>query len=341
MDNFFKKNEEWFTFYDVEGNKIERKTEIRFDPLTNESSRLVFDPGLALTPPDYTEAAEQTSGKNCPFCPENINKVTPVFSKDIAEEGRISYGQSTVFPNLFPYSKHNGVVVFSDQHYVRLNEFTDLMIKDAFMTGQAYIQRILSNEDGPLYTSINWNYLPYSGGSILHPHLHVIVSETPTNYQAIFEASNRMFKQTRGEGEAYYSYLAKNEKQLEERWIGEHGDVQWMHAFAPKSHNDFIAVFPNATAIEQITEEDWTHFAEGLQAVFATLSEQNIASFNMLLTAARDGSSPVHVRLIPRLTLGGLGTSDINYFQALHQEPLTYKVPEEVAEKARVHFSKL
>src|SRR5699024_6780198 len=78
MHDFFRKEEEWFTFYDGEGKKIDRKTEIRYDPLTGESSRLVFDPGMDLTPPDYTEAAAQTEGKNCPFCPENVHKMTPV-----------------------------------------------------------------------------------------------------------------------------------------------------------------------------------------------------------------------------------------------------------------------
>ncbi|MFK4997869.1 hypothetical protein ACI2OX_11755 [Bacillus sp. N9] len=56
----FKQVEEWFTFYDGKGDVIERKTEVRFDPLTGESSRLVFDPGLSPKIPDYTEAAEQT-----------------------------------------------------------------------------------------------------------------------------------------------------------------------------------------------------------------------------------------------------------------------------------------
>ena len=60
----FRKQEEWFSFEDNQGNGIERKILIRFDPLTKESSRLIFDPGLKIQHPDYTEVGEQTGGKN-------------------------------------------------------------------------------------------------------------------------------------------------------------------------------------------------------------------------------------------------------------------------------------
>ncbi|GAB3062403.1 hypothetical protein [Virgibacillus ainsalahensis] len=335
MDTLFQKQEEVFTFYDGEGQKMEQKTEVRFDPLTGESSRLVVNPGLNLTPPDYTEAAEQTSGKNCPFCPENVLKLTPVFPKEVTTEGRISKGEAIVFPNLFPYSKHNGVVVFSGDHYVRLQEFSTTMIKDAFMAAQTYIKQAMSEEEEGAYASINWNYLPQSGGSILHPHLHVVVSETATNYQNVFDRKGKAFQENHGE--EYLSYLYEKEKDGE-RWIGEHGNVAWMHAFAPKSHNDFLTIFKGATSIDDITEADWLNFAKGLQAVFQTLDEQGLASFNMAITFSNEGS-PVHARLIPRLTIGGLDTSDINFFQALHQESMTYKAPEDVAKMARKHFS--
>ena len=334
----FRKEEEWFTFYDGKGTLIERKTEIRFDPLTGESSRLVFDPGLISTPPDYSEAAEQTGGAKCPFCPENLLKMTPVFPKDVAENGRIFQGEAVLFPNLFPYSKHNGVVVFSGDHYVRLKEFTNTMIKDAFMAAQTYIQNVAALDSKAQYASINWNYLPFSGGSILHPHLHVIVSESPTNDQARTSELAKTFEDEHGKD--YFTALYEIEKALDERWIGERGNVAWMHAFAPKSHNDFIGIFPHAHSVHDISEQDWMDFANSLKAIFATLNEQGFASFNLALNIAMDpeAKQPIHVRLIPRLTIGGLGTSDISFFQALHQEPLTYKVPEEIAEKAREHF---
>ncbi|MCJ7842024.1 hypothetical protein MUB24_14155 [Lederbergia sp. NSJ-179] len=335
----FTKREEWFSFYDGKGEQMDRKTEIRFDPLTGETSRIIFDAGLTLTPPDYSEAATNTGGKNCPFCPENILNMTPVFSKNIAEEGRIIAGDAICFPNLFPYSKHNGVVVFSDQHYVRLAEFTSEMITNAFMAAQIYIQNVVKSDPKAKYASINWNYLPYSGGSILHPHLHVIVSESATNYQQRLNDDTEAFQEKTGS--EYFEELCKQEKVAGERWIGEKGKIAWMHAFAPKGHNDFLAIFQKTESILDIKKEDWNHFAKGLQVVFKVMEEQGFASFNLLMQLPIDSQrkQPPHVRLIPRFTIGGLDTSDINYFQALHQEPLSYKYPEDIAAKAQGYFN--
>ncbi|CAM3993873.1 hypothetical protein [Lederbergia lenta] len=339
MTIHFKKAEEWFTFYDGQGNLIERKTEIRFDPLTGESSRLVFDAGLSPVLPNYTEAAEQSGGKNCPFCPENILKMTPVFPKEITFDDRITQGEAIVFPNLFPYSKHNGVVVFSGQHYVRLEEFTTQLIKNAFIAAQTYIQNVIKTDSKVSFASINWNYLPESGGSILHPHLHVIASESPTNYQAITNEKENQYKKENGT--EYFSDLYETEKTLDERWIGECDSVAWVHAYAPKSHNDFIGIFTQASNIHNITEQDWLSFSESLTKIFATLNDQGFASFNLSLHVSTDpeAKQPIHVRLIPRLTIGQLETSDINFFQALHQEPLTYKSPEDITRKAHAHFN--
>lgn len=334
----FQKTEEWFAFHDSQGNAIERKTEIRFDPLTGESSRLVYDAGLAIAPPDLREAAEMTNGVKCPFCPENLLKITPVFPSEIAEQGRIFQGDAVVFPNLFPYSKHNGVAIFSAQHYVTLEEFTAAMIKDAFLAAQRYIASVAAADPQARYASINWNYLPHSGGSILHPHIHVVVSEQPTNDQALIQEKAAAYRQQYGT--EYFTDLYETEKKLGDRWIGECGDVGWMHAYAPKGHNDFQAIFSRAHSLEELREQDWLSFGEGLTRVFAVLAEQGFASFNAAVNIPirPEARQPVHARLIPRFTLGMLHTSDINFFQALHREPLSYKVPEDIAAKARIHF---
>ncbi len=331
----FLKKEERFTFNDSKGNAIERKTEIRICPMTGETSRIIFDSGLTFTPPDYLKVAEETSGTKCPFCPENLLKLTPMFPKEIAEKGRIFHGEATVFPNLFPYSKHNGVVVFSGKHYVRLEEFTTKLITDAFMAAQQYIKKVVETDIDARYLSINWNYLPHSGGSIIHPHIHVAASDSPTNYQALSSEKGKAY------GEDIFKALYETEKSHGERWIGEKGSAAWMHAYAPKGQNDFIAIFPEKYTIDDLQEEDWAYFAEGLKEIFAILGEQGFASFNMVLNLSVDKESKqsIHARLIPRFTIGMLDTSDMNFFQALHQEPLTYKSPEEIAAKARRYFS--
>ncbi|MDR7078171.1 galactose-1-phosphate uridylyltransferase [Neobacillus niacini] len=168
-----------------------------------------------------------------------------------------------------------------------------------------------------------------------------MVSDSPSNYQRIVAEKAHAFNNDTGK--EYFTELYETEKTLEERWIGEVGDVAWVHAFAPKSHNDFIAFFSKAYSIDDVKEQNWIDFSTGLRALFATLSEQGFASFNLMLHISPDPESkqPIHVRLIPRLTLGLLNTSDINFFQALHQEPLSFKLPEEIAAIARKHFEKI
>ena len=50
MSITFTAKEEFFTFHDPmqDGKLIDRKTEIRMDPLTGETSRIIFDPGAHL-----------------------------------------------------------------------------------------------------------------------------------------------------------------------------------------------------------------------------------------------------------------------------------------------------
>ncbi|MFC3041780.1 hypothetical protein ACFOGI_16215 [Virgibacillus xinjiangensis] len=333
MNPLFVSQEEVFSFY-KNGDRVEQKTEVRFDPLTGESSRLVVDPGMQPAKTDYFEEGVETGGDQCPFCPENLEAFTPVFPKEISPEGRIRKGESVVFPNLFPYSKHNGVVVLSEEHYVTLKNFTIPMMRDAFQAAQQYIQQVLRSEEEVMYASINWNYLPEAGGSILHPHLHVVVSEAATNYQSLFDRKSRAFQENHGI--EYLAWLYDQEKDGE-RWIGEKGNTAWMHSFAPKSHYDFQAIFKGLTDITEFKQQDWEDFASGLQAVFLTLQEEGLASFNMSLTFSNEGS-PAHARVIPRLSYSGVGTSDMNFFHTLHQEPIVYKNPEKAAAKVRKNF---
>ena len=330
----FRREEEFFVFQDPggTGEMLRRKTEIRFDPLTGESSRVVFDPGLKLTPPDYTEIGENTKGPKCPFCAENITRITPKFPSEIAPEGRIKVGESVLFPNLFPYSKHNGVAIFSGQHYVKLPEFTVEMVTNAFRGAHLYLKKVVETDPEARYASINWNYLPYAGSSILHPHIQVIVSEQPTNYQARTVKEGKRFYAEHQQN--YYETLLEEEAKLGQRLIKSGKHISWLHAFAPESHLDFVGIFQGTSSLEQLNDGHWQALAQDLVKIFRYLDSKGLASFNMLLHVPirENPADLVHLRLVPRLTIGLLQTSDINFLQLLHQEPLSYKVPEEVVQ---------
>lgn len=341
MSITFIAKEEFFTFHDPmqDGKLIDRKTEIRMDPLTGETSRIIFDPGASFTSIDYSELATQTAGSKCPFCIENVHTVTPKFPNNLTEDGRIIQGEAVVFPNLFPYSKHNAVVRMCDQHYVKLDEFTTPMIANSFSAAHNYLNKVIAQDLETAYASINWNYLPPSGGSILHPHIHVLASEMPTNYQLITLASSEQFYTETGRN--YYDTLIESEQDIGERFIGTVGSIDWVHAFAPKSHIDFIGVL-GASSLGELTDTNWQDLAESLTGFFNYFESIGIASFNLALfiPVSKNSSDRVHVRIVPRLTMGALQTSDMNVFNFLHGEPLSLKVPEEITKEIAVYFSK-
>lgn len=330
----FIAKEEFFTFHDPmqDGKLIDRKTEVRFDPLTGETSRIIFDPGAPFSPPDYEELGKETAGAKCPFCPENVASFTPRFPEELIEGGRLVQNEAVAFPNLFPYSKHNAVVRMCDQHYVKLDEFTVPIISDAFSAAFAYLNKVAASDSETKYASINWNYLPPSGGSILHPHIHVLASEHPTNYQRILASKEN--------GENLFAALVEEEQKQEERWIGKVGSISWVHAYAPKSHCDFIGVF-DAASLSELNDEAWKDLAKSVTRFFKYYKQVGLASFNLglFIPMTDDGNERVHVRMIPRMTIGMLDTSDMNVFNYLHQEPLCLKVPEEVTKDVSAYFS--
>lgn len=341
MAILFRAVEEYSTFHDpMQGNKlINRKTEVRFDPLTGETSRIIHDPGAPFLSKDYTLLAEETGGKKCPFCPDNVFKSTPSYPAEQIAAGRIEHGEAVLFPNLFPYGKHNAVVRMTDQHYVRLDQFTVPILVNAFAAAHAYLEKVLAEDVHVTHASINWNYLPPSGGSILHPHIQVLASEQPTQYQQTVSHYGEQFYNQNGMN--YYTALLAEERRLQERWIGQQGLIGWTHSFAPKSHCDFLGVFEHTPSFAELNDDSWNSLAESLVRLFQYFEQVGLASFNMALVIPIRPSSNnwTHVRIVPRITIGALGTSDFSVFNFLHGESLSMKVPERIAKEAAKFFN--
>lgn len=336
----FRAEQEFFTFLDPAGKPLERKTEVRFDPLTGETSRLVYDPGAGapFTPPSYEEAAKATEGSKCPFCPDNVHTMTPTFSNEIVEGGRLVKGEAVAFPNLFPYGKHNAVVRMTDSHYVRLEEFSIPVLADALSVAHAYLSKVLQTDPKATHASINWNYLPPSGGSILHPHIHVLASEQQTRYQATVSEYGQAFYEKYKQ--PYYQALLEEERRLQQRWVGQQDTLGWVHAYAPRSHYDFVGIYEDAPSFAELDERHWLALAESLLRFFRFFREAGIASFNLaaFIPVRRTEASGVHIRLIPRLTTGLLATSDMNVFNFVHGEYLSLRTPETTSKEAAAFF---
>ncbi len=313
-----------------EGSQI---TEIRVDPLTSRTSRILNFPIRVPKKPDLSQLVRTSIEMGCPFCPEMVGKATPKFPPELVPEGRVTVGEALVFPNMFPYDTYSAVGIFSGDHFVPLTGFTEDLIANAFQAGISLLKRIQSVQ-GP-YGTINWNYMPLSGGSIIHPHIQVIAGDVPSNYQRETIAACREYQ--RENGSVYWDDLIEAEQEVGDRYIGESGSVQWLASFAPLGFMDITAVFPHRQAVADLTPVDLSDFAHGLLRVFTYFDNKNLWSFNLALHTGLSGddSYRVHARIVPRFTFSPLNTSDVRYAEILHHEVMTSVRPEELCREMR------
>lgn len=320
----------------------ERPTEIRTDPLTGKTSRIIYFPVSLPPPPDQTALAEATKSY-CPFCKPAVFERTPRFTSDIDPDGRIVFGSSIIFPNAFPYDAKNAVGVVGDDHFVAMDSFDVDIFSDSFLCAQNYLKRVYSKNTECIYLSINMNYMPLSGGSIIHPHIQILAGDIPTNYQREIKKKTEEYKDLNGS--LFFDDLIVEEKKRGERFIKRGGDIVWLSAFAPMGICEFISIFEDGCPLTETSKKTFVAFSRGMTAVLKYLSEMNFASFNMSIYSAIVGcpsgdlTYPTHARIVPRAQLPPLGASDINYFEMLHNEVLTIVKPEEAAEGAKKHFA--
>jgi UDPglucose--hexose-1-phosphate uridylyltransferase len=326
-------------FYDPFNNfqKTQRPTEIRTDPLTGRSSRIIYFPVTLPPAADQSQLAEFTR-QFCPFCRPAVFEKTPRFPEDIIPEGRLTRGTAVVFPNAFPYDAHSAVAVVTEAHYVTMEAFDVREIEDGLLAGREYLKRVNAFDPRCVHLSINMNYMPSAGGSILHPHIQLIAGDIPTHYQREHAEHFREYKNTHGTD--YFGDLIDREQEHGERFIAKTGDIVWLSSFAPLGITEFLAIFTDGGPITRTDESVFRTFALGMATVLRYLTSLNFASFNMaLFSAPTDNPAfPTHARIVPRTLLPPVGASDVNYFELLHHEVLTIIRPEESARGAAQLF---
>ena len=317
-----------------------RPTEIRIDPLSGRTSRIIYFPVTLPPPPDQSQLAEFTK-QFCPFCRPAVFERTPKFPEDLIPEGRITRNSAVVFPNAFPYDAHSAVAVVTEDHYVKLDAFSHSELTDGILIGIDYLRRISARFPACIYLSINMNYMPPAGGSVLHPHIQLIAGDITTNYQremiGLFETYR---KKNRAD---YFDDLIREEEGLGERFVARFGGVVWLSSFAPMGITEFLSVFEEGGPLTEVPEAGIEAFARGMGAVLKYLAAMNFMSFNMSIYSALPGGSPfkTHARIVPRTLLPPVGASDVNYFEMLHHEVLTIIKPEESAKGARTYFDEV
>jgi galactose-1-phosphate uridylyltransferase len=307
-------------------------SEIRFDPLTGRSARICHFMKLHWEKPDFEKMIAGTD-KYCPFCPGKVLEVTPCFPQDIVPEGRMTAQDKVLFPNLAPYDSLGAVATLGGQHYIPMTDISKQTIKEGFDLAMAFFRRVDSiGHPEAVYHLINWNYMPPSGSSLIHPHLQVFSSSSAPNLMRE-ELTNAQRYQEKHRSN-FWDDLITEEAHTGDRYLGDIGRSVWLTAYAPMGvAGDVIAVVKGVRSTLELTDGDLMDLADGLTRLMAAYDKMGIYSFNMnfFTGAAGDNSMRFHLLFSPRTFFNqALGTPDVGALRNLFNETLCMAFPEEI-----------
>lgn len=252
---------------------------------------------------------------DCPFCRERIFTVTPTFP----DGSRILRGESVTFPNLFPFAQWHTVTVITSDHVV--DHFTKKQITDAL---EAQIES-LKRFDG--YPSINWNFLPSAGASLVHPHMQGLSDPRPSLMaERYLEASSR-FQNT--EGRNYWDAVREQERLSERYLFGD--EIQWSAHAVPLGEKEIRGILP-VSSLEEL-EPYVNTLAEGILEVIALYKKIGTHAFNMAIIFDKKNSNrtfSAFCSLIARINPNPASTGDSAFMERLHLEPIILTLPEDL-----------
>jgi galactose-1-phosphate uridylyltransferase len=310
----------------------------RRDPLTGFSARILT--GVKLQPPTRPDLAELTANPAfCPFDTEHLDTATFPFPSELTAEGRIRVGKAVVIPNILAYATHSAVGVYDpDRHFLDLDELTASLIGDALEAMVRHAQAVRRLDPTAAWSSINANYLPPSGASLVHPHLQSAHDAHGLSWQRLLVEQAAAWQERHG---PYWPALIEQEAGGP-RWVGRTGRVAWLAPFAPSGFHEVWGVVSGAADVTDLTADDCQALGQGLSRVLTAFKDWNLASFNFGIIGggpeARQHGHQVVLKVVSRSNPEPVYRSDATYFERLYGEALIDMSPEEVAEGVRGQF---
>jgi UDPglucose--hexose-1-phosphate uridylyltransferase len=315
--------------------------QVRYDPLTGRTGHFSHFGAIKAQELDTHQYLRPEVKGFCPFCPDQRDVYTPKFSETIIPEGRLSRGEALLIPNLFPYDIHSGIVVMTGEHLIPLEGFTEQRLVDALALGTDFLKRVTRIDPTLSYHVGTWNYMPPSGGGLVHPHQQYFATNNPGN-QFIDELRESEAFQGK-HGADYWSELIQAEKDRNERYIGATGRVEWLSSFVSMGIlGETMAIIPDCFSVTELTDDMISDLARGLLKVFRYYKDAGIPSFNAAWFFGPFGQKHFssHFRIIPRTFLNIRDFApDLNFFQALLAEPVSVILPEQLCAEVRPYFA--
>ena len=332
----FERDVQEATFYspleDFEQTTVE--TEVRVDPLTGRTARVVTDNFLMPDDPEIDDAVLDSEG--CFFCPGTVEEATPTYPDWVGPD-RGKSGEATSFPNLNPYGAYSNVVALTEEHFVPIDEFTTEQFADGLCAALQYVRDVFDHDDDARFGSVNMNYLRPAGSSLIHPHMQTLVDDRGTNEQRRVAEAARDFYEANDE--VYWSELAAEERGGD-RYVAEIGNVHWLAPFAPKHHRHLVGVAAQIHSGVPEPRGDVVHdFAQGLVNVLSYYASLGLNSFNVAMFVERDDPAlPPVMNVTARSVFDEYYWSDATFFTSLHDEGVVDAAPETYGDEAHKFF---
>ncbi len=318
--------------------------EYRFDPLTNHQTR--------INPARAKRIRQSVSGsfdrgewiqkgmEQCPFCPERIHEVTPCFSPDFCAEGRMQAGETYVFPNLNPFSQYHAVATLSPQHFLEVDEFDQTLLANNLELSRDYFLSVHRHDLQARYPIYLWNYLPPSAGSIIHPHVQLMVEQSPLPEQKkVMERSKLFFED---EGGNFWDELISTERRVNERYIGGVNNIHLITSYAPRGFSEVEVIVKGLSSFVELDTSHIESLARCISTILKGYKAMGVGSFNLVSfssgVAETLSSFTLHFKIISRPYPQGIYTNDSGPFERLYDVWVIDTLPEMVAQTLRNFF---
>jgi len=324
----------------------EHRVEVRKDPLLGDTS--VYNPYLkdkakaffGENDPELIERLVTESAKTCIFCGDNVRQKTARYPDDIVPGGRIEVGEAVLFANLFSIATYHPVIALSKAHFLKLSEFSSRILSDGFQAAKLFLRDIYQRDATIAFSTVNANYLLPAGASLVHPHMQMLVGDIPYSYHArLLNASGEYLVKN---GTEYFADLIAEEKRSGERYIARQGGWHWIAAFSPTGSNEIMGIHESESDLGKLAEQDLQDLCEGISKVLNLFESLGHLSFNYSFYSAKGGETVgfrCMIKIVNRQNLYPNYRNDDYFLQKLLQSELILNLPEDLAEKARKHFS--
>jgi galactose-1-phosphate uridylyltransferase len=201
------------------------------------------------------------------------------------------------------------------------------------------LRRISEVDPDVKYAAFVINYLPPAGSSVAHPHAQLLASTIPFNrLQLLISKSRRYFEE---QGRCYWHSLMEVEKERGERYLTRLGSVEWYLPYAPLRQNEIRATIPWKSSINDLSEDDIEHFAEGVVRALRFYSSQGVGAFNLCLYSAK-GEDPRYfwagLEMASRPGLKPIYLNDIWSLPLLLNSSEVFETPEALCRRVKPFF---